>query len=189
MHSIFNTKMITAVDFSSKEIRVVQTKQNKHIHYMNSAPMPTGAFVNDRIVDPHSIAGALISLLKTAPTTPKDIVFGIPDSLCFSSTFTLDATLNATLIETELIKYAKNLIPIHFEETYWDYAKQKNTSDAKVASFIYFCVPDDVIAQYGSVARECNIEILTIDSNALALGRVLLDSTLPQVETNVRSAT
>jgi Tfp pilus assembly PilM family ATPase len=96
MNLFFNKKIPLAIDISRDRIRVIQSGKNKQIIFSASIPTPEGAFVNNRITNTHVVADIIKKTLKEIHPTPREVVFGIPDTQCFSKVFTFDKKENVS---------------------------------------------------------------------------------------------
>ncbi len=174
MNFSFHKKIPLSINITREAIRMVQIDRNKQIRSITSLPTPEGAFANDQIVNPHTIADAIKKSIGDIHPTPKEVIFSIPDSLCFSKIFTFEKKGNDTVTKNTLIELAKIHIPVDFEDTYWDYTRQTITPDTTTQSYLYVCALRSVIDPYIAIAQECGLSVNAIDTTAFALSRTIV---------------
>jgi Tfp pilus assembly PilM family ATPase len=184
MKSLFYKKIPLAISITHKAIRIVQINKNKQIRFITTLPTPENSIVNDSISNPQKIAEVIKKSLAEIHPAPKEVVFSIPDSLCFSKVFTLEKNKDTTIQKNALIELAKTHIPINFEDTYWDYTQQKTTSSATTESYLYVCTPCTVVDPYLIIAKECGLSIHALDTTALALFRLITTDNKPEDSEN-----
>ena len=169
-------KPVLAIDITRDVIRMVYLDNHTQIQYLTSIPTPSEAFVNDRIMNAEALATVLRDAIKKIQPSPKEIIFGIPESLCFNKLFSIDAKTDEKSIQNTITELARNTIPLELEKSCWDYVEQKNNTQAASKSFFYISTDRQVVESYQKIAQICGLSIRAIDSNALALSRAFLDA-------------
>ena len=171
---------VLGVAFTATQMRLVEIQGRMYspqVLHAGIAPMPEGAFSNDRIVDPEAVGIALRRLLDGAGVTSRDAVFGLASGSVITQVmnvpFVPDNELQAVL-EGELEHYK---IMRHGESAF-DYLRLNpvgRTGDESTGGespMLLMAADKNVIATYQRVAELANLNLLSLEPTLIAMYRV-----------------
>ncbi len=175
--------IILGVTFTATQLRLVEAQgraSNPQVLHAGVAPMPEGAFVGDRIVDPEAVGIALRRLVDSAGAVSRDAVFGIASGSVITQVmnvpFVPETELQAVL-EGELEHYK---IMRHGESAF-DYLRlsaagqSQPSADAQAGGespMLLMAADKNVIALYQRVAELAGLNLVSLEPTLLGMYRV-----------------
>ena len=122
------------------------------------------------------VVRAILAILREARIKTKKAYFSIPDFSSFFTTFDLPQMTEDEL--SQAVRYeARQHIPLPLSEVTLDWqiiggkeANQKSTT----LKILLVVVPNEIIQQYQEIARNSQLELLSLEAEAFGLARALI---------------
>lgn len=175
--------IILGVAFTATQIRLVELQgraSSPQIQHSGIAPMPEGAFVGDRIVEPEAVGIALRRLVDSSRAVSRDVVFGIASGSVVTQVMNVPFVPEhelQTVLEGELEHYK---IMRHGESAF-DYLRlsaagaAEPSNDAKTGGespMLLMAADKNVVAVYQHVAELAGLNLISLEPTLLAMYRV-----------------
>ncbi len=168
------------IDFGAGGVKLVELMNEK-----GRARLVTYAFVDravelmekNPIEDPAGTAELLRKMLKKARTTTRRAVSALPIASVFSSIISVQKSPKHEELEAAVQYQAKKLIPLPLEEMTVDWkpiATPTPAADEKYLQVLLTGAAKSLIAKYTSIFSAAGLELLSLETEALAIIRALI---------------
>lgn len=177
---LFGKKQVSylGVDFGSGGIKLVELMNEKgraRLLTYSFVERPPGEMGLGYLDDPTGTAELLKKMLKKAKTSTRSAVSALPISSVFSSIISVERTEKKEDMEVAVREQAKKLIPLPLEEMTVDWKPVKtDDGESKYAQILLTGAAKTLIKKYSEVFSNAGLELLSLETEALAMIRSLL---------------
>lgn len=172
------------VDIGTKAIRFVEISQNKNEFILNNygevnLDLACRDFFrsfdkNNLNPDIENISKAIKALMIEAEVKNKRVSFSLPDFSTFFTTIEMPP-MSEKEIEGAIGFEARKYIPLPLNEVVLDWQLMNNSSKKEASKILVMAVSKTVVSQYKEIAEKSNLELVSLEAEALSLKRSLMD--------------
>jgi len=174
-------KMIAGIDISYESIKAVCVEhrgRKKRVTGMVEIPLSAPIIESDHIKDKEGIAELIkkgLSQAKPHPIKAKFAVIEIPDFLVFSKTLQLPK-MREDELKTAALNQAAQYIPVSLVDVNVDSQILIAHPDEPVVDVLVLATPKALVEEYLQVFNLVGLEIMSIETKALATSRAVAPS-------------
>lgn len=169
------------LDIGTSSIRVLElgVYQNKYVlKSFGSVPMAPGVTQSNSELDLERVSQTIETILRKSNIGTKNVVCAIPGSSVFNTTVDLPLMSNEEL--SKAIKYqAEQNLPLKLNEINFDYQVIREDPLNKKIKVIIIATPKTKIDQISKVIEASRLNLLAIETPAVALTRSLFAPDAP----------
>lgn len=161
-----------------KIVELVKKGNNIVLSSLGSIPTPPRGLISDVPLDEQAVVDILLKLMKEMKVNSRGVHASLPESSVFTRVIDLP-----NLTEKELsssIKWeAEQYIPLPIDKVNIDYAILTRNNEANSMKVLLIAAPLVLIEKYTRIFESANLEILSLETDAIASCRVIPKS-LPE---------
>ncbi|MBI2611333.1 type IV pilus assembly protein PilM [Candidatus Gottesmanbacteria bacterium] len=165
---------VLGIDLGSNAIKIVELVKkgnNIALSSLGSIPTPPRGLISDVPLDEQAVIDVLVKLLKEMKVVSKGVHASLPESNVFTRVIDLP-----NLTEKELsssIKWeAEQYIPLPIDKVNIDYAIISRNNEANSMKVLLIAAPLTLIEKYTRIFESANLEILSLETDAIASSRI-----------------
>lgn len=166
---------LVGLDIGSRTIKIVELEQSggrgKLVGVGHSATPPKG-LLSEATMDQQVLSEAINKTFVDARITTKSVNVALPESLVFTRVISMPQLTDKEL--TSAIRWeAEQYIPLPLSEAILDY-EIMSKSNAGMHVFLV-AAPKSLVAKYQRIMALAGLDLVSIETEALALARALMD--------------
>jgi len=168
------------VDFGSSGIKLVELMNEKgraRVLTYSFVERPPSEMATGYLDDPVGTAELLKKMMKKSKTSTRRTISALPIASVFSSIITLEKNEKKEEMEKAVRAQAKKLIPLPLEEMTVDWkpvVTSKPDPESKFSQVLLTGAAKTLIKKYSDIFANAGLELLSLETEALALIRSLL---------------
>lgn len=176
------SRKIAGIDIGFESIKIVgvkQSGQNNHVFGFNNVPLNRSIIESDHIADKNQIAELIkkgLSEAKPESVKVKGIVTVMPEYLVFSKTLQLPKMEEADL-KNAALSHAQQYIPVSLNDVNIDSQTLIIHPDEPLVDVLVVATPKALVKEYQEIFKLVGVEILAIETKALAIARSIIAPT------------
>ncbi|MBP1753027.1 MAG: type pilus assembly protein PilM [Geobacteraceae bacterium] len=165
-------KEIIGVDIGSSSVKLVQMKANVDNYTLLNvgiAPLPSGAIVDNSLMDTTSIVETIKTLVKSLGIKTTDIVSSISGNSVIVRKITLPA-MTPEELEDQIFWEAEQYIPYDINDVNIDFQiLHSDLVDSAKMTVLLVASKKDFINEYVSVFNEAGMKLVVVDVDSFAM--------------------
>jgi len=172
------------IDIGTKTIRFVEISQNKNEFVLNNYGEINLDFAcrdffrsfdkNNLNPDIENISKAIKALMLEADVKNRRVSFSLPDFSTFFTTIEMPP-MSEKEIEGAIGFEARKYIPLPLNEVVLDWQLMDKSSKKEANKILVMAVSKMVVGQYKEIAERSEMELVSLEAEALSLKRSLMD--------------
>ncbi|MGI6443462.1 MAG: type IV pilus assembly protein PilM [Candidatus Dojkabacteria bacterium] len=166
----FGTHSVKAVELSG-----ISTKNPKLVN-LGSQATPKGAVNSEDPTDQKRLADSLKKLYEASGIKNSKVVMALPEFSVFTRFLELPGVKEEEMREAVYYE-AKQYIPLPLSEVMMDYIPVGFNTERNAPRVLVVAASSKVVEIYVKIASEAGLDLLAIETESLAMGRVIYRST------------
>jgi Tfp pilus assembly PilM family ATPase len=174
------SKPVIGISITDASIAVVKLNNNGEVVTSGKIELGKDEISNQKIMLERLQAVLKNTRPQSLDSTKKKqkVIVNLPEAKVYIESLKFAEKLSGDDLRQKVAETAAKIMPLDFDEIYWDYAEIPAMKNSKEIQVVFIAVEKPIADAIAGLLNLANLELVAFELESVALGRVLFDPTV-----------